>query len=105
MSDRKKKKSLNRRGFGKTKRRPTAKPGRKKLPSKRRKVQKDLGKRIRGWRHGKGLDVIQMAKACGVPTAKIELIERGEVNITLVIIIRLAHALGMTVSEFLQGVD
>jgi transcriptional regulator with XRE-family HTH domain len=63
------------------------------------RVQKDFGKRIRKIRYEKGLSQENLALACDLDRTYIGGVERGERNISLVNIHRIAKALNIHVRE------
>ncbi|MGE0542294.1 MAG: helix-turn-helix domain-containing protein [Dehalococcoidia bacterium] len=63
-----------------------------------------LGRRIRQLRTEQGLTLDALAGRAGISTAMLSKMERGAVNPTLVVAVRVAGALGMTISQ-LVGVE
>jgi transcriptional regulator with XRE-family HTH domain len=63
-----------------------------------------LGRRIRHLRTEQGLTLEALAGRAGISTAMLSKMERGAVNPTLVVAVRVAGALGVTISE-LVGVE
>jgi transcriptional regulator with XRE-family HTH domain len=61
---------------------------------------KRFGQRIRQLRHEKGLSQEAFADACGVHRTYMGHLERGEKNVSFRSILRIADALGITLSEF-----
>jgi transcriptional regulator with XRE-family HTH domain len=65
-----------------------------------------LGEHIRTIRKAQGLSQEQLAEELsGLHRNYIGGVERGERNLALLNIIRIAHALGMSPSELLKGLD
>jgi transcriptional regulator with XRE-family HTH domain len=64
------------------------------------KVQKQFGKRLREIRLSKGISQEDLAGLAGLHRTYVSSIERGERNISLVNIERLAKALGIKTKEF-----
>ncbi len=64
-----------------------------------------LGEHIRTIRKAQGLSQEQLAELSGLHRNYIGGVERGERNLALLNIIRIAHALGMSPSELLKGLD
>ena len=68
---------------------------------KENKIKLEFGARIRAIRQQKGLSQEALALACGLDRTYIGGVERGERNISLVNIYRIAAALGISPREFL----
>lgn len=66
-----------------------------------KKAQKQLGKAIRQRRHEIGLSQEDFASSCGVHRTYMGAVERGERNISLMNIIRIANAFNIKPSELL----
>jgi transcriptional regulator with XRE-family HTH domain len=64
-----------------------------------------FGETIRTLRKAKGLSQEQLAELAGLHRNYIGGVERGERNVALLNIIRIAQALGISPSELLQGLD
>ena len=64
-----------------------------------------IGGRIRKIREDKGWSQEKLADECNLHRTYIGAIERGGRNITILNLIRVARALGITSSELLKGVD
>ncbi|MEA5578883.1 helix-turn-helix transcriptional regulator [Anabaena sp. UHCC 0451] len=64
-----------------------------------------FGEHIRTIRKAQGLSQEQLAELSGLHRNYIGGVERGERNVALLNIIRIAHALGMSPSELLKGLD
>ncbi|MDO9521139.1 MAG: helix-turn-helix transcriptional regulator [Pseudohongiella sp.] len=60
-----------------------------------------LGKRIRSLRKAAGISQERLALACGLDRGYMGRIERGERNISVVTLDKIADALGCTASELL----
>jgi transcriptional regulator with XRE-family HTH domain len=65
-------------------------------------IETRLGDRIRLLRESKGWLQRELAKAAGVPLRTIGRIERGEVDVRLSTLARIAHGLGVTLTDLLQ---
>lgn len=64
-----------------------------------------FGDRIRELRKSRGLSQEELAELAGLHRNYIGGIERGERNIALLNIVRLAKALGVSPSELLNGIE
>src|SRR5215210_298547 len=64
----------------------------------------ELGGRVRELRRERGLTLEALAERSGVSRAMISKVERGEKNPTLVVAVKVAEGLGVTLSELL-GVE
>jgi len=67
-------------------------------------VQKKLGKRIAELRKKGGFSQEGFAHECGFHRSYMGAVERGEKNITIQMVNRVAKALKMSLSELLKGV-
>jgi transcriptional regulator with XRE-family HTH domain len=63
-----------------------------------------FGKAVRKRRHKLGVSQEEFADICGLDRTYIGGIERGERNVALVNIQRIAKALGLSLPEFFRGV-
>ena len=63
-----------------------------------------FGKAVRNWRHKLGVSQEEFADICGLDRTYIGGIERGERNVALVNIERIAKALGISLPELFRGV-
>ena len=68
-------------------------------------ILKKFGDRVRSLRNKAGISQEKLAKLAEMHRTYVSGIERGERNVSLVNIIRLAKALGVSVSEFMEGID
>jgi transcriptional regulator with XRE-family HTH domain len=72
------------------------------------KVTKDvlllLGKRIRELRKAKGLSQEAFADQCGLDRTYVGGIERGERNVAVLNLTRIAESLGVSISELFEGI-
>jgi transcriptional regulator with XRE-family HTH domain len=68
-------------------------------------MQDAIGKRIRELRLARGMTQEAVAEKAKTHTKCLGNIERGEVNLTVAMIERIAKALDVPVVEFFQGVD
>jgi transcriptional regulator with XRE-family HTH domain len=73
------------------------------MTRKRRKVATVFGERVRARRHELGLSQEEVAERAGMHFTYVGSVERGERNISLVNIVRLAAALGVDPGELLRG--
>ena len=64
-----------------------------------------FGRKVRTLRVGMGLSQEDLAGECGLHRTYIGSVERGERNVTLGTIVRLARVLRTTASHLLQDVD
>jgi transcriptional regulator with XRE-family HTH domain len=63
---------------------------------------KIFGAHLRTLREGKGLSLRELSYACNVDFSKIGLMEKGEINLTLLTILDLAKGLDIHPSELLN---
>jgi transcriptional regulator with XRE-family HTH domain len=68
-------------------------------------IRKKLGKRIKELRQERGLSQEAFAHSAGLDRTYIPSIEKGERNISLEVIEKIAKALGLKISELLKGLD
>ena len=68
-------------------------------------VLKRLGKTIRFYRHKKKLTQSQLAYYAGLHRAYVGHVERGEKNISIVNLVRIADAMGVPPSELVSGIE
>jgi transcriptional regulator with XRE-family HTH domain len=66
---------------------------------------KIFGKRVRKLRKARGLSQEELAEIAELHRNYIGGIERGERNVALLNILRLAQALGVSLSELLEGIE
>lgn len=64
-------------------------------------IKRAFGERLRGIRHETGLSQEALALACELDRTYIGGIERGERNVSLINICRIAQALGITPKELM----
>ena len=67
-------------------------------------VQKRLGRRIAELRRKRGFSQEGFAHECGFHRSYMGAVERGEKNITIVMVDRIAKTLKMSLSELFKGV-
>lgn len=67
-------------------------------------VQRQFGKEIARLRHARGYSQEKLAELAGLHRTYVGGIERGERNVALVNIVRLARALNVAASELLRNV-
>ena len=65
-------------------------------------IKKDFGERLRSIRKNKGLSQETLALTCELDRTYIGGVERGERNISLINIYKIADALGVSPREFLE---
>ena len=65
-------------------------------------IKKDFGERLRSIRKNKGLSQETLALTCELDRTYLGGVERGERNISLINIYKIADALGVSPREFLQ---
>ena len=70
---------------------------------KRRDILKRFGVRIRELRQEKGLSQEKFAAKCGLDRTYVGSVERGERNIALKNIEKIAKALGKSIAELMQS--
>lgn len=70
--------------------------------SRKKSIKKSFGERVRAIRKSKELSQETLALACDLDRTYIGGIERGERNISLVNIYKVADALGVSPQEFLE---
>ncbi|MGK7905295.1 MAG: helix-turn-helix domain-containing protein [Hormoscilla sp.] len=66
---------------------------------------KKFGERVRSLRKARDLSQEQLAELAGLHRNYIGGIERGERNVALLNILRLAKALGVSAKELLEGIE
>lgn len=66
---------------------------------------KKFGEQVRKLRKARGLSQEELAEITGLHRTYIGGIERGERNVAILNILRLAKALGVLASELLEGID
>ena len=64
-----------------------------------------FGRKVRNLRVGRGLSQEALADECGLHRTYIGSVERGERNVTLGTIVRLARVLQTSPSHLLQGIE
>lgn len=64
-----------------------------------------LGRRVEETRRDLGISKVDFCVAVGISRPYLDQIESGKANSTLEILFKLAPALGMTVSELLEGIE
>jgi ribosome-binding protein aMBF1 (putative translation factor) len=75
-----------------------------KVPSKE-KAQLAFGSALRGFREAQGLTQEELAEAAGLHTNYVSSVERGERNLSLHNIARLASALGISALSLMRSLD
>lgn len=64
-----------------------------------------LGHRVRTARLGKSISQEELAARAGVHRTYIGMIERGEKNVTMLSLLKISSALGVSISDFLDGFE
>ncbi|MEG9883171.1 MAG: helix-turn-helix transcriptional regulator [Hyphomicrobiales bacterium] len=70
-----------------------------------REKLKHLGNHIRQMRNERSISQEELAELAGVHRTYVGTIERGEKNVTILSIGKIAAALGVTISELFQGYE
>jgi len=68
-------------------------------------ILKKFGNQVRALRNKSGISQGKLAELAKMHRTYVSGIERGERNVSLLNIIRLAKALGVSVSELMEGID
>ena len=68
-------------------------------------ILKKFGDRVRSLRNQAGISQEKLAELAEMHRTYVSGIERGERNVSLINITRLARALGMSVSKLMEGLD
>lgn len=68
-------------------------------------VLKRLGARLRQLRQARGISQERLADLAGLHRTYVGGVERGERNVSLINLLALAHALGVSLSTLAEGVD
>jgi transcriptional regulator with XRE-family HTH domain len=68
-------------------------------------IQKRVGERVRVLREKKGISQEALASTCSLHRTYIGLIERGERNLSLTTVEKIAEGLGVQVSELFAGTE
>jgi transcriptional regulator with XRE-family HTH domain len=66
-------------------------------------IQKKFGQKLQKLRQEKGLSQEKFANLAELDRTYIPSIEKGERNISLAVIYKLTNALGITISDFFEG--
>ena len=64
-----------------------------------------LGRRVEEARRDLGISKVDFCVATGISRPYLDRIEEGTANFTLKVLFKIAPALGMTVSELLEGIE
>jgi transcriptional regulator with XRE-family HTH domain len=64
-----------------------------------------LGQRVRALRTAQGMSQEEFAQRVGIDRSYMGVIERGGRNLSLEKVVAIAHALGLTPSELLEGLS
>lgn len=81
---------------------PASRPSQPSRPSRRRELQA-FGQRVRDRRHQLGLSQEKLAERARLHPTYIGGIERGERNLSLANILKVAHALDVDPGELVRG--
>ena len=75
------------------------------MPTQRKRaaVTVELGRRVRALREERGMSQEKLAEKAKVHRTYVGSLERGERNVALINIVRLAHALDVDPSELVSG--
>lgn len=65
-------------------------------------IETKVGDRIKLLRESKGWLQRELAKAAGLPLRTVGRIERGDVDVRLSTLAKIAHALGVTLTDLVQ---
>jgi transcriptional regulator with XRE-family HTH domain len=68
----------------------------------RREVLRQLGEKVRSYRHDRGLTQEALAESLDLSVAYVSLIERGGRNPPFTTVVAIAHALGVSPSDMLS---
>jgi transcriptional regulator with XRE-family HTH domain len=66
---------------------------------------REIGHRLRGRRQGLGWTQAELARRCGLHKAYVGFVERGERNVSLINLRRIAKVLRVRLSDVLKGLD
>jgi len=66
-----------------------------------KQLETSLGDQIRSERYRKNFSQLSLSEKCGLHRSYIGLIERGEKNITVINCMKIANALGISLSELI----
>ncbi len=73
--------------------------------TRKARIQEQFGARIRQLRVARNWSQESFAERCGLDRTYISGIERGQRNVSLLNIERIAHHLGISLSELFRGID
>lgn len=68
-----------------------------------RRFLQDLGYRIRELRNAKEMTQAELAEACGLHRTFIGSVERGERNLAIISLRRIAYALHVSIADLFEG--
>lgn len=66
---------------------------------------KIFGKHLKALRQSKGISAVELANSCGMDKPHMSRLENGKANPKLTTLIRLSQALGISLGEFLEGLE
>lgn len=69
------------------------------------RIRKSLGLRIRELRKGRGYSQEEFAHECNIHRTYMGDVERGERNIAIDNIAKIARTLGITIAELMKGIE
>ena len=75
------------------------------MPAQAQDAVKIIGARIRARRTKLGLSLEQAAPRCGVHWSALGAIERGQRNMSVVTLLRVAHGLGVDPGDIVAGIE
>lgn len=70
-----------------------------------KKILRTFGKEVRRLRTKRGISQEELADICGLHRTYIGSVERGERNLSLLNIVKISRALGVTASVLIGGLD
>lgn len=76
-----------------------------KLVCMNERAKQILGKRVKQARRDLGISKVDFCVAAEISRPYLDRIENGTANITVKVLFNIAPALGMTVSELLEGIE
>ena len=80
-------------------------PSRESAATPRERLHADIGERVRDVRTRLGIGQAECARGAGIDTSSMFRIEKGQQNLTVETLARLAISLGTTIDELVLGVE
>jgi len=74
------------------------------IPERKRLLVR-FGENLRSWRINGGLSQEELAHKAGLDRSYVGGVERGERNVSLINLVKLARSLGVTVSDLFRGIE